>query len=188
MKRRIITPVLVALIALALFSMGCGGEKAKAKEYMKEGNDFMVKADEKSKKLEEAINTLNEKLTPGATSQEIKSLADPIDDASNEILIDIGKAKESYKKIEKSGNVGAYKDYAKTQIALIDKESQMVMEFIRMLDQLEEFYRDIEQGVPRDQNEFTQSMNSTSEKISALRKECDNLREKAKEITKKNKL
>ncbi|MDD5448099.1 MAG: hypothetical protein PHO53_02890 [Actinomycetota bacterium] len=188
MNKRITASIFVVLMVLTLFSIGCGGEKEKAQQFMKEGDSFITKADGKSKRLEDAIDTLGEKLTPNATSQEIKSLADPIDEVSNEILIDIGKAKESYEKIVELGNVGAYKDYAKTQIELIDKESQMVTEFMRMLDQLEEFYQDIERGIQRDQNEFLASLESIEERVHTLRTECDNLRQKVKDIKKKNKL
>lgn len=128
--RRLMNAGLVSLLVLALLALlaGCGGgDTAKAKQYMKAGDEQIKKAMTEASDWQTQVSTLStatDKATIDAGAQKAKEAAGTVSKSAD-------AAKAEYKKIDGLSGVADYKKYADLRI----QETDTVMQIITKVDE-----------------------------------------------------
>jgi hypothetical protein len=132
MKKPVIM-IFGCLLALALFAAlaGCGsGDTAKAKQYMKAGDEQLQKAMTATSEWQNQISTLGSATDPAA----IESGAQKAKESAATAGRYADAAKAEYKKIDGLSGVESYKKYADLRIKEIDTVMQIITRVDEALD------------------------------------------------------
>ena len=139
-RKRLSCVVALALCAvIVVAASGCGGDTAKAKQDMQQGDKMVQNLDAKGKELSKSINDFFGKLAqdvstgktidPNTFAQETKKLQGELTAYTKEA----NKAKAEYKKIKGLKGVPDYVAYADLMISVINRSNKEIDALVSFL-------------------------------------------------------
>lgn len=180
MKRFITLLVAILLIAGSLaFLPGCGGDTAKAQEYMKAGDDILSEVQTESESLGEQITDIGNDLSSGAitTTAELEERAEEYENDTDAILEKAEEAKAEYEKILSLNGVEDYVEYAGLTIDLIDTAIELLEGMNSMLTDTLAYLQKVEAGTLTEAEDaaFAEEMEKLEADIGDLSDEAEEL-------------
>jgi hypothetical protein len=126
--KRFLTVLIAAAFFLTLFApAGCGGDKAKAQEYMRNGDDIINGLSIRYGGIEQQTNMLLDEYNKGATMDAagVKAKIDEINGTMNDAEGDAMQAGADYSSIKQLQGVQDYAMYAEYRLEMLRKLSEM---------------------------------------------------------------
>lgn len=141
-------PVCIFAICIVAFSMttlltGCGGDGAKAKQYVNEGDRLISSIEDNGVELgsaiEEAFEELFELISQGKApdTSSFSEQSDRMSSLADEMLVEAESAKAAYGNVEQLDDVPDYEQYAALMIRLVDVNSEGLNQLMDFLEQVE---------------------------------------------------
>jgi len=184
--------VLAAVVACGSLS-GCGGDQAKAKQYVTAAREKSQKAAETEAKLQKKgeglakFNELFQNITPETASTLKKYFADLVA-LHEEINKAAQETRAEYSKILNLNDVADYKKFAQNRIDainLIDRRSLLVKQFAAIYDQVVDQALN---GQPIDETMVRNQTEQISQSRAQIDKQLEELNTKAADLSEKLKL
>lgn len=138
--RRILLSVTCIVAAAAFLLAGCGGDSAKARDYMANGDeqfaDLVLKNDELSGEIESVFGKLSEDILDGKTpeGESFEKSVTKIKALGGDLVDIAGGVAAQYSKISGLQGVGDYAQYASLRMQVIDIDKKMVSRLDEYLD------------------------------------------------------
>ena len=193
MKRKLlvlVALVLVGAMALLLVLPGCGGDKGKAKEYMKNTEDMIDGMESKTEKFLSDLQGLFAKWSEGAitTVAQLKSETEGVEEQMDELL---GEAKEAIDELDKIldlKGVEDYAQYAKYRLSIIENNLTIAENIEYILNEMESILTAVESGQEVNQEAIVSKLMEIAEKITELEEVNEELDKKAEDLKSEKKL
>jgi hypothetical protein len=125
--KRFLTLLIATAFFLTLFATGgCGGDNAKAQEYMRNGDDIINGLSIRYGEIEKQMNTLLDEYNKGATMDAagVKAKVDEINGTMSDAEGDATQAGADYSSIMQLQGVQDYQMYAEYRLEMLRKLSE----------------------------------------------------------------
>lgn len=190
-KNLFLAAALAALAALfASFLVGCGGDLAKAREYVRNGDEQVAEIEKEGQQLgnemtgafDAIIKDISAGRTPDAGAFE--STADSVRKHADSMLKQASAARAEFEKVDSLDDPGEYKAYADLRVKMIDANTGGLEQLLAFLDEASRKLA-VE---PFDPIDFQTFVTRFGEDIQAVGGETGKLHEQAQNLKKKKEL
>lgn len=186
MRRAVITLAVLLMAVASLGVVGCGGDTATAKQYMKEADQAVADLQEKTDKMSEEAYAGIMPLLSGNTSEvnldQLTAMAGEVPAIEKEIDAVIA----DYKKITKLNGVDDYVAYANAMIDYLETMKSALQEQMKMMETL---MPAIQQAVATgDISSIMTQMTTASTGVTEISTELEEKKDAADKIKKDKKL
>jgi flagellar basal body-associated protein FliL len=162
--------VVVAVVLVLVFVVFKGNDTAKAKEYMKKGDEKRQSVAKEATAVGDSIDKLFSDLKAGTitTSQDFNSRAETIKSDISDVKSGTEEARSDFEKIKDLNDVEDYKKYATLRIESTDAATEIMKAEEEFLNYTAEFLASIEAGTATDMSTYEQKANEYGQNISDL--------------------
>ena len=182
--------VIAAVVLVLVFVVFKGSDTAKAKAYMKKGDEKRQSVASQGTKVSDSIETLFNDLKVGTvtTSQDYNKRADTIKTDIADVVSVGEDARSEFEKIKDLNDVADYKVYATLRIESMDAGLEILKTEQEFLDYTGEFLASIEASGSTDTSAYEQKANEYGQEISDLIDKGKSASDKAANLKKEKNL
>jgi len=178
--------VIAAVVLILVFVVFKGNDTAKAKEYMKYGDEKRQSVATQATAVGDSIDKLFNDLKDGAvtTSQDFNKRAETIKTDIGDVESATEEARSDFEKIKDLNDVEDYKEYATLRIESIDAGLEILKKEQEFLDYTGEFLASIEASGSTDISAYEQKANEYGQEITDLVDKGKSASDKAENLKK----
>jgi flagellar basal body-associated protein FliL len=182
--------VVVAVVLVLVLVVFKGDDTAKAKEYMKKGDEKRQSLADKATAVGDSIDKLFNDLKAGTitTSQDFNKSAETIKADISDVESAAEEARSDFEKIKDLNGVEDYKEYATLRIESLDAGLEILKAEQEFLDYTGEFLASIEASGSTDTSAYEQKANEYGQEITDLIDKGKSASDKAANLKKEKKL
>lgn len=178
--------VIAAVVLILVFVVFKGSDTAKAKEYMKKGDEKRQSVASQGTTVSNSIETLFNDLKVGTvtTSQDYNKRADTIKTDIADVVSAGEDARSEFEKIKDLNDVADYKEYATLRIESMNAGLEILKKEQEFLDYTGEFLASIEASGSTDTSAYEQKANEFGQEIADIIEKGKSASDKAENLKK----
>ncbi len=178
--------VIAAVVLVLVFVVFKGSDTAKAKEYMKKGDEKRQSVASQGTTVSNSIETLFNDLKVGTvtTSQDYNKRADTIKTDIADVVSAGEDARSEFEKIKDLNDVADYKEYATLRIESMNAGLEILKKEQEFLDYTGEFLASIEASGSTDTSAYEQKANEFGQEIADIIEKGKSASDKAENLKK----